>query len=318
MDSDVISIAENLGTTAAKLYMLSNNYSPRNKRHGSRYANYHKVTIKKPGSHKSRTLHVPNGFLKMIQRRILDKYLYTLEVSEFSTAYRKGTNLLDNALPHVGKECVLKLDISDFFGSIDDDAVYLAMKGLGLSVPATALLTHLCTYHGILPQGAPTSPYIANLVMRNFDGKLGKFCISRNIAYTRYCDDMTFSGSREDILMAKLPGKVKAMLAARNFILNDSKTVLVYASRQQRVTGIVVNEKTTVPRSSRREIRQQVYYCRKFGAQDCIRRKGLDITPEKYLSGLLGRITFALQTDPENKQMQEHFRTVREMIGKLT
>ena len=245
MDNAVIEIAENIGVPVSKLYMLSNNHITRKKRKDVKYSNYHTVIIHRGRGHRNRTIHIPNDFLKFVQRRILDSYLYQLEVSDYSTAYSKGSSLLDNASPHIGKECILKLDISHFFDSIDDDMVYLVMKQLRFSVPATSLLTNICTYNGQLPQGAPTSPYIANLVMKHFDEKIGHWCKERNIAYTRYCDDMTFSGNKADIRRVHIVRKVKSMLYRMGFALNDNKTVYITSSQQQRVTGVVVNEKAT-------------------------------------------------------------------------
>ena len=313
-DIDVLTVASELGVSSNKMYMLSNNYKPRKKRRGSKYENYHTVVIHHGRGHKNRILSVPNNLLKLVQRRILDRFLYQLETSEYSTAYCKGKSLLDNASPHIGKECVLKLDISHFFDSISDDSVYLVFKQFGLSVPATSLLTHLCTYKGRLPQGAPTSPYIANLIMKRFDEKLGKWCENCNITYTRYCDDMTFSGNRTVLRKSNIIGKVRAMLNNMDMKLNDKKTIYVSSSQQQRVTGIVVNEKPTISREMRRSIRQEVYYCQKFGVSDSLQRQGLDISPDKYLHSLHGRISYALQIDPDNKDMLQYFDTVKKLV----
>lgn len=312
-DIDVLTVASELGVSSNKLYMLSNNYKPRKKRRGTKYENYHTVVIHRGRGHRNRILSVPNDLLKFVQRRILDRFLYQLETSEYSTAYCKGKSLLDNASPHIGKECVLKLDISHFFDSITDDSVYLVFKQFRLSVPATSLLTHLCTYKGKLPQGAPTSPYIANLVMKHFDEKLGKWCKERNITYTRYCDDMTFSGDKTSVRKSKIIVKVKVLL--NNMEMNDKKTIFISSSQQQRVTGIVVNEKPAIPREIRRSIRQEVYYCTKFGVSDNLQRQGLDISPDKYLHSLLGRISFALQIDPYNSEMLKYFDTVKQLMN---
>lgn len=314
-DTDVLNIASEIGISVNKLYMLSNNRKPRQKRRGTKYENYHTVVIHRGRGHRNRILSVPNKLLKIVQRGILERYLYQIETSEYSTAYCKGKSLLDNASPHTGKECVLKLDVSHFFDSITDDSVYLVFKQFGLSVPATSLLTHLCTYNGKLPQGAPTSPYIANLVMKHFDEKLGKWCKNRNITYTRYCDDMTFSGDRSSIRKNNIIGKVKALLNNMNLKLNDKKTVFISCSQQQRVTGIVVNEKPAIPREMRRSIRQEVYYCTKFGVSDSLQRQGLDISPDKYLHSLLGRISFALQIDPDNTEIQKYFDMVKKLMN---
>lgn len=314
-DIDVLTVASELGVSSDKLYMLSNNYKPRKKRRGTKYENYHTVVIHRGRGHRNRILSVPNDLLKFVQRRILDRFLYQLETSEYSTAYCKGKSLLDNASPHIRKECILKLDISHFFDSINDDSVYLVFKRLGLSVSATSLLTHLCTYKGKLSQGAPTSPYIANLVMKHFDEKLGKWCKERNITYTRYCDDMTFSGDKDSVRKNNLIGKVKALLNNTGMKLNDKKTIYISSWQQQRVTGIVVNEKPAIPREMRRSIRQEVYYCTKFGVSDSLQRQGLDISPDKYLHTLLGRISFALQINPDNSEMQRYFITIKKLLS---
>lgn len=315
VDNDVISVAETIGIPIGKLYMLSNNYRPRKKNRYSQYVNYHTFVIHHGRGHKNRILHIPNDLLKHVQRRILDRYLYQLEVSKCSTAYCKGRSLLDNSYPHVGKECVLKLDISHFFDSIDDDMVYIVMKRIGLSVPATTLLTHLCTYNGNLPQGAPTSPYIANLVMKRFDEKLHKWCDERGITYTRYCDDMTFSGQKADLTRANVVGKVRSMLHRMSLTLNDKKTVFISSSQQQRVTGVVVNEKPSLSREQHRALRQEVYYCKKYGVIDSLKHQKLDITPDKYLKSLLGRISFTLQIEPDNREMKEYFEDIKGLMN---
>lgn len=314
MYNDIPYIAETLKVPVGTLYMLSNNNKPRKKRKGSIYENYHTIVIHHGRGHKNRILNVPNAFLKLVQRRLLDNFLYQLKVSEYSTAYCKGNSLLHNAAPHVGKDCVLKLDISHFFDSIDDDKVFFVMKRLGLSITATVLFTHLCTYKGKLPQGAPTSPYIANLVMKQFDENLGSWCGEHNITYTRYCDDMTFSGNKTDIYNANVISKVRRMLYRMGFTLNDRKTVFIGSSQQQRVTGVVVNKKPTLSRSQKRTLRQEVYYCQKYGAADSINHMGLDLSTNKYLHTLLGRISFALQIDPDNSDMKGYFETVKNMI----
>ena len=314
IDLDVIGLSVLLDVPPEKLYMLSNDRSVRSRRKKDGYSNYHTVVIHRGRGRKNRVLSVPNAFLRAVQRRILDRCLSKLPVSQYSTAYRRGVSLLDNARPHVGKECIVKLDISGFFDSIDDDMVYVVMKRFRLSVPATTLLTHLCVHNSVLPQGAPTSPCIANLVMKHFDERLGKWCSERSITYTRYCDDMTFSGTREAIRSAQLITKVRKMLARQGFTLNDKKTVVVGVSQQQRVTGIVVNEKPQVPRELRRSIRQEVYYCTKYGVKESLERRGDNTPPEQYLRSLLGRIGFAIQTDRSNTEMQEYYSQIKELM----
>lgn len=316
IDADVMKISETLDVPVGKLYMLSNDRSPRKRRRKSKYANYHTVIIHRGRGHKNRRLSVPNSFLKMVQRRILDNYLYKLDVSEFSTAYCKGKSLLDNASPHIGKEYVVKLDISHFFDNIDDDMVFMVMRQLEMSMPATSMLTNLCVHNGRLPQGAPTSPYIANLVMKHFDEKLGAWCAENNITYTRYCDDITLSGTKKAIKSSRIVIEIKRILYRMGFDLNEKKTVFVSSSQQQKVTGIVVNEKPQISREMRRMIRQEVYYCTKFGVTNSLNQREIDIPEKQHLHSLLGRISFALQIDPANDEMQSYFNTVKNLISK--
>lgn len=314
IDVDVLLLSEVLDVPVEKLYMLSNNRKSRRRRNRKAYSNYHKVVIHRGRGHKNRILSVPNDFLKLVQRRILDRCLYKLEVSEYSTAYCKGKSLADNAAPHVGQEYVVKLDISHFFDSIDDYMVFMVLRQLKLSNRATSLLTNLCVYNCKLPQGAPTSPYIANLVMKHFDEKLGAWCTERNIIYTRYCDDMTFSGSKESMTQSGLTAKVRSMLCRMGFSLNSEKTSFISSSQQQKITGIVVNDKMHIPKQMKRNIRQEVYYCKKYGVSDSLSHRNDDVSPETYLHSLLGRISFVLQIEPDNSEMKEYFHIVKKMF----
>lgn len=315
MDNDVTAVSMKINVPAEKLYMLSNNLNSNRKHSGRTYRNYHSIVLNK--GTRQRLLCVPNDYLKYVQRCILSNYLYQLEPSSYSTAYCKGKSLTDNAAPHAGHECVLKLDISHFFDSIDEDMVYMVLKPLGLSVPATVLLMNLCVYKGKLPQGAPTSPHIANLVMKRFDERIGKLCSKHNITYTRYCDDMTFSGKKSDISEADIVRIVRNLLERQGFVLNEKKTSFVDSSQQQRVTGIVVNNKPSLSRKQKREIRQEVYYCQKFGVAESIKRKGIDVSSEKYLYSLLGRISFAVQIEPENNEMRKNFEIIKGLMKNI-
>ena len=126
---------------------------------------------------------------------------------------------------------------------------------------------------------------------------------------------MTFSGDRSAVRNSNIIRKVKALLNNMEMKLNDKKTIFLSSSQQQRVTGIVVNEKSAISREIRRSIRQDVYYCTKFGVSDSLQRQGLDISPDKYLHSLLGRISFALQIGPDNSEMLKYFDTVKKLMN---
>ena len=268
---------------------------------------YHKVSVpKKKGGH--RQLQVPDSLLKTVQRNISRHVLQKFPVSSYAMAYKKGGDIRKNALPHVGQKKLLKLDIHDFFGSITYLSVYnLAFPGAYFPPQVRTLLANLCCYRDCLPQGAPSSPYISNLVMRSFDEYMGDWCARRRIVYTRYCDDMTFSG---DFDTGEVRRKVRGFLRVLGFELNNQKTKVVGYGKQQTVTGIMVNEKIQLSKAYRRNLRQEIYYCLKYGVKAHLERKSgkKDITTEesccRYLRVLMGRIAYVLQVNPEDRWFQ--------------
>ena len=145
--------------------------------------------------------------------------------------------------------------------------------------------------------------------MKNFDDIIGNWCKERNIAYTRYCDDLTFSA---DAPLYNVYIKVKNMLEKRGFEINQSKTKFVTNASSQRVTGLTVNEKVSIPSDYKRSLRQEVYYVLKFGLPDAILKgKRHDfINNDKlritsYYNHLKGRINYVLQIEPQNKWFSE-------------
>lgn len=282
---------------------------------------YRAVTIRKKNGG-VRRLYVPNAELRAIQVRILRQILQKLPISPYATAYAPGSSLRANAAPHVGKRYLLKLDITDFFGSIRFGQVYSAAfhtrhfpKSVGV------LLTTLCCREEALPQGAPTSPALSNLVMRNFDDNLGKWCAARGIAYTRYCDDMTFSA---DVPLYAVYQKAQAMLREMGFVLNERKTKFFTNTTRQSVTGLIVNEKVSVSADYKRGLRQEVYYALKFGVADSILHadrtdfieNGVPNT-ERYAAHLIGRLRFVLQIEPQNVWAQKALRAMDSAMTQL-
>ena len=272
-------------------------------------AAYHPVTIPKRNGD-VRILSVPDDTLRRWQRKICRDLLAYLPVAPQATAYRKGGTLSGNAAPHVGKRYLLKLDISDFFGSICFEQVHsAAFHTRYFSRQVGFLLTSLCCKDGALPQGAPTSPALSNLVMRNFDTSMARWCQRRGIVYTRYCDDLTFSADRP---LFAVYSKAKNMLAEMGFDLNEAKTHFITNAGRQSVTGLTVNEKVSVSAGYKRSLRQEVYYALRFGLADSILRGGhaalrTDGVPdtERYRQQLLGRVQYVLQIEPENRWFRE-------------
>lgn len=289
---ELASIEQDLGFSAKTLYALSNNIEK----------HYHNVDIPKRDGSK-RKLSVPDLILKNVQRSIADNILVQYPVSRYAKAYKAGSNVQQNAQPHVGKKKILKLDIEGFF----DHILYSQVKDIvfykeKFSEPIRILLTMLCYYKESLPQGAPTSPAITNIILYDFDEKVGAFCTAKNIAYTRYCDDMTFSGDFDE---GKVISFVKSELYGLGLFLKNRKTVVIPASRRQTVTGIVVNEKLNITKEYKKSIRQEMYYIQKFGIDEHLNKLGIS-DKRGYLLSLKGRIAFVLQTLPNNREFLEY------------
>jgi retron-type reverse transcriptase len=169
----------------------------------------------------------------------------------------------------------------------------------------------LCYYKDVLPQGAPTSPAITNILLRNFDETVGAWCEERQIAYTRYCDDMTFSGDfDEKAVIAFVTDELKVI----GFTPNKRKTTVVTSGKRQTVTGLVVNEKVSLPADYRRQIRKEVHFCEKYGVEDHLKAIGSPLAPEKYLASLLGRIGYVLQITPDDRTFREYRDTVLRLL----
>ena len=282
------------------LYSLSNNIEK----------NYKKYKIKKrTGGY--RIIYQPNDILKQIQTRILNNILENKSISKYAKAYHKNISLKDNALPHINKTMILKLDIKDFFENISFWNIYNGCFSIEYFPKSVGMiLTYLCTYENHLPQGSPTSAYISNLVMKNFDETIANWCELRKINYTRYSDDMTFSGEFNPSELIKI---VRKELYHLGLELNDKKIHVIYKSSCQNVTGIVVNEKIQVSRAYRQKIRQEIYYINKYGLESHLKSKNIKLDKKEYLNKLYGKILYVLQINENDKQFNRYKQYVNEL-----
>ena len=289
---ELSSIEKDLGFSAKTLYGLSNSLEK----------HYHTVYLPKSDGSK-RKLSVPDLILKLVQKSIADNILIQYPISKYAKAYKPGSSIQKNARPHVGKKKILKLDIEGFFDHIlysrVKDTVFYEEK---YSESIRILLTMLCYYNDSLPQGATASPAITNIIMYDFDETVGAFCNEKNIAYTRYCDDMTFSGCFDE---REIISFVKGELRKLGLFLKNRKTAVISASKRQVVTGIVVNEKMNVTKDYKKTIRQEIYYIKKFGLDEHLKRLGIS-DKQQYVLSLKGRIAFVLQTIPNNCEFIEY------------
>lgn len=210
---------------------------------------------KKRGGVGLRVVYIAQGpILRNVQRRLAlcvqDSWTQPLACVH---GFRKGFSALSNASAHVGREAVAVADILDFFRNITADQVLAAFRFLGANEAIAPLLTRLSTYGGFLPPGTRCSPIISNIVLRDLDTEL----MAGAATYTRYADDLTFSGPRGSVPTEDSLAKT---LAGHGFTLRPGSYRVRVAPQRQWVTGLVVNTGPRLPLAARRRLRQEVHY----------------------------------------------------------
>ncbi|MCR9226639.1 MAG: retron St85 family RNA-directed DNA polymerase [Flavobacteriaceae bacterium] len=207
-------------------------------RHSEKYYLTYEI-LKKSGG--KRKISQPSKKLKGLQSWILVNILNKLEVSNSSKGFEKGSSIADNAKPHVNSNCILNVDLRNFFDTITTRQVYNVFKTIGYNQLVSTILCNICTYKGSLPQGSPCSPRLSNLVAWKLDKRLQGYVGKRGITYTRYADDMTFSGLNPLNVVQSLP-TIKKIVEEEGFELNSKKTRVSGASRSKIVTGLTISE----------------------------------------------------------------------------
>lgn len=214
---------------------------------------YKNFKIKKKSGNGYRLISAPSKQMKGIQRWISGFILRKIEFSEFCTAFRKGLSIKNNAEPHVNKGFIFCCDIDEFFPSITVNRIIGVFKSFGYSPGIAFALGKLTTFKGRLPQGAPSSPDLANIVCRKLDIRISKLSQKMNWSFTRYCDDITISGKGN--FKTSHIDFIKNIINEEGFKLNKGKTRIMRRNKSQRVTGLTVNEKINIPRHQRKIMR---------------------------------------------------------------
>ena len=204
-----------------------------------------------------REIAAPAPHLKTAQRALM-QLLYDEGVSEYAMGFVPGRGIRDNAARHVGQEIVVNADVRAFFPSTTYRRVYSLAHKLcdgQLSPLSARFFAEICCHAGHLATGAPTSPAVSNLILRDLDARIGKIADSLGVRYSRYADDLTFSGQEPAVWMLK---PARTFLARLGYELDPKKTNIFRKGRRQIVTGVVVNEKVNMARSLRKELRAAV------------------------------------------------------------
>jgi retron-type reverse transcriptase len=316
---EIEQLAATLGTTGRDLLWLADRWGVATRQ------NCHYVAFRIPkrtGGH--RTILAPKKRLKAVQREIYRRFLAPQSVAPASHGFVKGRSILSNARPHIGAPLLVKADLVDFFHSIGYPRVRGLFKRLGHPPEVASLLAALTTApvratvegskgrlaaeyfrsgqrgaassRRVTVQGAPTSPAIANLVCRRLDKRLTGLAAQFKASYTRYADDMTFSGGPEfELALSRFLPRLAEIIRAEGFRLSKRKFVVARKGDRHVVTGLVTNQKASVDRRAYKRLKAILHNCSARGAKS--QSQGIPL-PE-FRKQLEGIISFVRWVDPK-------------------
>lgn len=326
-------LAEWLGVTCQELDWLADRRAWESRQRFPRSRHYHyRALLKRRGSY--RMIEAPKPRLKAIQRRILAEVLNRIPAHRAAHGFRPGRSIATFAAPHVGQAVVLRLDLGNFFPSIRVARIEAIFRAAGYPQAVADILASLCTNatpldvwdaddatrdRGFLdlqrlyaqphlPQGAPTSPALANLVAFRLDRRLTGLAESAHAEYTRYADDLAFSGGPKFARRARRFGlHVVATALEEGFAVLHRKTRLMRAATRQKLAGIVVNQRLNVPRSDFDQLKAILTNCVRLGPASQNRDSRDD-----FRGHLLGRIAFVASIHAaRGERLRELFERIR-------
>lgn len=257
----------------------------------------------------TRRIDAPTGDLKAIQRKlalIIEKHIQKIHDenninSNISHAFKKGKSIITNAQRHRNKHYVINVDLKDFFNSFHFGRIrgfFEKNKAFLLCHEVATIFAQLTCYNGCLPQGAPTSPIITNLICEILDIRLLKLAKDYKLDYTRYADDMTFSTNDKNILnrFNEFYSKLNFEIERAGFKINIEKTRFQYKDSRQTVTGLVVNKKISVDRRYCKKVRAMADHLYRHGTFNIDNRPGT-------LNQLEGMFSFINMIDYYNNEL---------------
>ncbi|MCJ8314073.1 MAG: RNA-directed DNA polymerase [Saccharospirillaceae bacterium] len=279
-------LAQSIGVSVSEIRFLSYD------RKVSKVSHYQQFLIaKKTGG--TRKISAPMPRLKHVQYWILTNILEKVAIHDSAHGFVTGKSIVTNAKPHVGADVVINMDLENFFPTVNYKRIKGVFCNLGYSEKISTVLALLCsesdncevvldgqTYYRnqgerVLPQGAPTSPALTNILCRKLDRRMLGMSDKLGFKYTRYADDLTFSSSQQTAHnLQKLFWRVNQIIPDEGFILHPDKTRVMRRNNKQEVTGVVVNEKLSVDRKTLKKFRALLFQINKDGVGDKTWGKG--------------------------------------------
>lgn len=314
-------LAAMLGITAGELEWFADTRQW-NRTAGSKGLQHYRYLWRARPGRVPRLLEIPAPRLRAIQRTVLESMLAPIPLHDAAHGFVRGRSAATGAALHTGSEVVINLDLSTFFAKVPPGRVFGALRQAGYPESVAHRITGLCT-HAVpapilslmppggspeerfalrralaaphLPQGAPTSPMLANLSLRRLDARLSGWAAAAGGVYTRYADDLAFSGGTE--LARRADAFVRGagrIIGDEGHAVNRSKTRIRGTSVRQMVTGVVVNERTNVRRDEYDQLKAILHNCVLHGAHGQNRDGHLD-----FRAHLLGRICWIESLNPD-------------------
>lgn len=276
----------------------------------STVSHYHRFAIQKK-SGGVRNISAPMPQLKTAQRWILDYILSPIQVHDAAHGFRAERSIVTNASPHVGAAVVVNLDLKDFFPTITFRRIKGIFRNIGFDESVATVLSMICSESEVspveldqqlyyvargerhLPQGAPTSPAITNLICRGMDVRLDRIAKKLNFSYTRYADDITISSKNKDADVGRALRQVQHVITDENFVVHPDKTRILRAGRRLEVTGLTVNEKLSVSRQELRKFRAVLFQIEKDGPTGKSWGRAANV-----IASIFGYANFVAMVDP--------------------
>ncbi|MDM1067357.1 reverse transcriptase family protein [Myroides odoratimimus] len=289
---------------------------------------YYLIRKKKGGYRRIIAPHKNIKFLQdWIKLNILDKKV----VHHASNGFIKNKSILDNAKVHLDSDTILNIDLKNFFESINERRVFGIFKYLGYHPNLALEFAKICTVdipdekfyslnqieqenfedlfnlnEPFLVQGAPTSPALSNITCINLDNRFQKLANKNNVKYSRYADDITFSGAEDNLPSISL---LKKIIIEENFEINWKKVGKYKKGQKQLVTGLLINGSVRIPKRFKKDIFRHLYFCQKFGPINHFNK----ISPNKSFrkEWLMGKILYVNAVEPDvAKEMFDQFKKV--------
>ena len=249
-----------------------------------------------------RTIAHPSKELKVLQRLVVTELEKVISPHDAASAYIKGKSIKENAAAHMKNRYLLKMDLENFFNSITPTIFFktLIKSDIEINREDLSLLRGLLFWKrhrkgdSYLSVGAPSSPFISNIVMKDFDNWISNFCNREAITYTRYADDMSFSTNQKDksSLIINEVRRALSEIFDNQIKINNKKTVFSSKSNNRNITGIVItNEgRLSIGRDKKRLIFSMIHHHLN------------DNLPAEKLPTLIGLISFACHIEPDFHQ----------------